>query len=104
MPVLNPRISAARGDSRVCDQRSAVSAQPLNLRNFRLAEGHPRCPTGEFVANRKLIAESWPLKASGEAALCSNSLQIVRNIWAAYRPPEVEPHENRFRPRGGMPG
>src|SRR5271157_2603632 len=56
MPVLNPRISAVREDSRVCDQRSAVSAQPLNLRNFRLAEGHPRCPTGEFVTNRKLIA------------------------------------------------
>src|SRR5271157_1461962 len=115
MPVLeNPRIFAAREDSRVCDQRSAgsaaearskgsetgcgdrgaapgrplpqdwlraknravrsgpsrrtnnlrgsfwraVSAQPLNLRNFRLAERHPRCPTGEFVTNRKLTAES----------------------------------------------
>src|SRR5271157_5182105 len=56
--LLNPRIFAVREDTRVCDQRSAVSAQPLNLRNFRLAEGHPRCPTGEFVTNRKLIAES----------------------------------------------
>jgi hypothetical protein len=56
--LQNPRIPAVREDSRVCDQRSAVSAQQLNLRNFRLAEGHPRCPTGEFVTNRKLIAES----------------------------------------------
>ena len=59
MPVLqNPRIFAVREDSRVCDQPSAVSAQPLDLRNFRLAERHPRCPTGEFVTNRKLTAES----------------------------------------------
>ena len=27
--ILNPRIFAVRDDSRVCDQRSAVSAQPL---------------------------------------------------------------------------
>jgi hypothetical protein len=38
MPVLqNPRIFAVREDSRVCDQRSAVSAQPLPVDYGRLA-------------------------------------------------------------------